>query len=117
MAAPSRSRKPSLAKDSLAGSSYLDDHLEYKSRQTGPSTSSDGLLEQPARVPRSAMSNLSLSSASRRSISAIPPSPIVAQESGTVHTISHTNCIPEPGDPARLVATIFYNSSAPRHPH
>lgn len=63
------------------------------------------------------MSNLSLASASRRSISAIPPSPIVAQESGTVHTISHTNCIPEHGDPARLVATIYYNSTSPRHPH
>ena len=63
------------------------------------------------------MSNLSLSSASRRSISAIPPSPAIAQESGAVHTISHTNCIPEAGDPARLVATIFYNSGSPRHPH
>ena len=115
MASPSRPRKPSLARDSLTGSSFLDDHLEYKSHQSGPSTSIDGVLEQPPRVPRSAMSNLSLSS--RRSISAIPPSPIVAQESGTVHTISHTNCIPEPGDPARLVATIFYNSNFPRHPH
>ncbi len=117
MASPSRSRKPSLAKDSLTGSSYLDDHLEYKARQSGPSPSIDGVLEQPARLPRNAMSNLSLASAARRSISAIPPSPIVSQESGTVHTISHTNCIPEPGDPARLVATIFYNAGAPRHPH
>ncbi|EXJ71653.1 phosphoserine phosphatase [Cladophialophora psammophila CBS 110553] len=117
MSSPSRSRKLSLAKDSLSGSTFLDDHLEYKSRQTGPSASIDGVLEQPPRVPRSAVSNLSLSSASRRSVSAIPPSPIIAQESGTVHTISHTNCVPEPGDPVRLVATIFYNSSAPRHPH
>ena len=116
MASPSRPRKPSLVKDSLSGSNYLDDHLEYKSRQIGPSTSIDGVLEQPARVPRSAMSNLSLASAARRSVGAIPPSPIVAQESGTVHTISHTNCIPDLADPGRLVATIFYNSGAPRHP-
>lgn len=34
-----------------------------------------------------------------------------------VHTISHTNCIPEVDDPTRLIATIFYNSAAPRHPH
>ena len=120
MTSPSRSRKPSLAKGVLTGSSYLDDHLEYKARQShqsGPSTSIDGVLDQPARLPRSTMSNLSLASAARRSISAIPPSPIVAQESGVVHTISHTNCIREPGDPARLVATIFYNAGAPRHAH
>ncbi|ETN45940.1 phosphoserine phosphatase SerB [Cyphellophora europaea CBS 101466] len=119
MASPQRSRKPSLAKDSLASSSsYLDDHLEYKTRQShqsGPTTSIDGIIEQPARLPRNTMSSLSLSS--RRSISAIPPSPVVAQESGPVHTISHTNCVPELDDPARLVATIFYNAAAPSHSH
>ncbi|KIV78906.1 phosphoserine phosphatase SerB [Exophiala sideris] len=115
MASPTRSRKPSLAKDSLSGSSYLDDHLEYRTHQSGPVTSIDGVLEQPHRVPRTAMSSTSL--ASRRSISAISPSPIVSQESGTIHTISHTNCIPEVGDGQRLVATIFYNSKTPRHPH
>lgn len=112
---PGRSRKPSLAKESLTGSTYLDDHLEYKSHQSGPSTSIDGVLDQPTRAPRSTLSTTSLSS--RRSISAIPPNPIVSQESGTIHTISHTNCIPEVGGPPRLVATIYYNSRSPRHPH
>ncbi|KIX04718.1 phosphoserine phosphatase SerB [Rhinocladiella mackenziei CBS 650.93] len=109
------SRKPSTAKDSLTSSTYLDDHLEYKTHQTGPSTSIDGVLEQPSHALQNTVSHTSLTS--RRSISAIPPSPRIAQESGMVHTISHTHCIPEPGDPARLVATIYYNSTSPRHPH
>lgn len=115
MASPARSRKPSLAKESLGGSSYLDDHLEYRSHQSGPVTSIDGILEQPGRLPRNTMSSLSLSS--RKSVSAIPPSPVVAQDSGSVHTMSHTNCVPDVYDPPRLVATIFYNSTAPTHLH
>jgi phosphoserine phosphatase len=117
MAAPNRSRKPSLAKDSLGSSSYLDDHLEFKTHQhqTGPATSIDGILEQPGHVPHNTMSSLSLSS--RKSMSAIPPSPVVAQDTGTVHTISHTNCVPDPDDAPRLVASIYYNSALPSHPH
>jgi phosphoserine phosphatase len=115
MAAPARSRKLSLAKESLCGTSYLDDHLEYKSHQSGPATSIDGIIEQPARPSRNAMSSLSLSS--RKSVSAIPPSPVVAQDSGAIHTISHTNCVPEIHDAPRLVATIFYNSKSPTHSH
>lgn len=115
MAASQRSNKLSLNRDALSPTSYLDDHLEYKSHQSGPSTSIDGILEQPQHVPRSTLSNTSL--ASRKSISAIPPSPIIAQDSGRIHTMSHTNCVPEGGDPPRLVATIFYNASSPRHPH
>ena len=116
MASPNGSRKPSLANHtSLSSSSYLDDHLEYKTHQSGPSTSIDGIIESPARLPRSTISQLSLSS--RRSVSAIPPSPVVAQDSGAIHTISHTNCVPDVHDPPRLVATIFYNSTSPSHSH
>ncbi|KAJ9639203.1 Phosphoserine phosphatase [Knufia peltigerae] len=114
---PGRSNRPSLGKNSLGRSnSYLDDHLEYRSHQSSPTTSIDGVLDrQPTRSPRNTISSASL--ASRRSVSAIAPSPIVSQESGTVYTMSHTNCIAELGDPARIVATIFYNSKSPRHPH
>ena len=115
MASPQRSRKPSLAKESLGGSSYLDDHLEYRTHQSGPTTSIDGILEQPGRLPRNTISSLSLSS--RKSVGAIPPSPVVAQDSGAIYTISHTNCVPDINDPPRLVATIFYNSTTPSHPH
>ena len=42
---------------------------------------------------------------------------MVPHESGAVHTISHTNCVPDLDDAPRLVATIFYNSALPKHPH
>ena len=97
----------------MAGSSYLDDHLEYKSHQSGPSTSIDGILEEP-RMPRSSMSNLSLAS---HSPVAIPPPGTLTQDGGMIHTISHTNCVQGSEDQPRIVATIFYNSAATRHPH
>jgi phosphoserine phosphatase len=110
------SRKLSLSRDSMAGSSYLDDHLEYKSHQSGPSTSIDGILEEP-RMPRASMSNLSLTSQKTHSPVSIPPPGTLAQDGGMIHTISHTNCVQGAEDQARIVATIFYNSSATRHPH
>jgi phosphoserine phosphatase len=119
-----RSGRPNLGKGSLGRSnSYLDDHLEYKTHQvpsavdhqSGPSTSIDSVLELPTRIPRNTLSSTSLSS--RKSISAISPAPKVLQEGGSVHTISHTNCVPGPSDAARLVATIYYNSASPNHAH
>ena len=110
------SRKLSLSRDSMAGSSYLDDHLEYKSHQSGPSTSIDGILEEP-RMPRSSMSNLSLASHKSHSPVAIPPPGTLTQDGGMIHTISHTNCVQGSEDQPRIVATIFYNSAATRHPH
>ena len=105
----------------MSSGSYLDDHLEYKTQQSpapvqqqvGPSTSIDGILELPTRIPRNTISSTSLSS--RRSISAIPPAPV--HDSGSVHTISHTNCVPKADDAPRLIATIYYNSAAPNHAH
>ncbi|KPI44063.1 putative phosphoserine phosphatase [Cyphellophora attinorum] len=119
-----RSGRPSLGKGSLGRSnSYLDDHLEYKTHQvpstvdhqSGPSTSIDGVLDLPTRIPRNTLSSTSLSS--RKSISAISPAPRVLKDSESIHTISHTNCVPAQGDAARLVATIYYNSASPNHAH
>ena len=106
-----------MGKGSLkSASTPLDHHLEYRPHPTGPSTSIDGILEEPQRSPRAVESNLSLSS--RKSIGhvAIAPANMRLQESDTIHSISHTNCIPEVED-AWLVATLFYNSQSPRHPH
>lgn len=113
-----QSRKPSLARGSLGRSgSPLDDHLEYRAHQSGPPTSIDGILEEPHTSLPSNLSNPSL--ASRHSISpvAIAPPNLASQDTGTIHSISHTNCVPDREDAPRLVATIFYNSAAPRHPH
>jgi len=35
--------------------------------------------------------------------------------SGTIHPACHKHCVPESGDTARLVATIYYNGPQPRH--
>ena len=112
----SKSVRPSFAKGSLVRSpSYLDDHLEYRSHQTGPATSIDGIMEQPAAVSSNTASNASLNT--RRSIvGAISPAP-AQQDYDTVHTISHTNCIQAKETAPRLVATIYYNAEQPRHPH
>lgn len=110
-----KSQRPSFAKGSLVRSpSYLDDHLEYRT-QTGPATSIDGIMEQPAAMSSNAVSNVSL--ASRRSIvGAIAPSPI-PEDVASVHTLSHTNCIQDDETAPRLVATLYYNAAHPRHPH
>lgn len=110
-----KSKRPSFAKGTLGRSpSYIDDHLEYRSHQTGPPTSIDGIIESPSLNPTVVTSNVSL--ASRKSISAISPPP-ARKEFESVHTLSHTNCIQDVADAPRIVATVFYNAAQPRHPH
>ncbi|RMD39852.1 hypothetical protein DV735_g5279, partial [Chaetothyriales sp. CBS 134920] len=124
MAPSIKPKRPSLSRGSVRGSSYLDDHLEYKSQPApGLSTSIDGVLESPPHVPSGSLSQLSLSPSKSRngrgSITTITPSsPIaISPHDGITHTLLHTNCIPDSDDAPRLVATIFYNSSSPRHPN
>lgn len=111
----SKTKRPSFAKGTLGRSpSYIDDHLEYRSHQTGPPTSIDGIIESPSLSPTAVTSNISL--ASRKSISAISPPP-ARKEFDSIHTLSHTNCIQDSENAPRLVASIFYNAAQPRHPH
>ncbi|RMZ83075.1 hypothetical protein DV738_g1285, partial [Chaetothyriales sp. CBS 135597] len=126
MAPSNKPKRPSLSRGSMRGNSYLDDHLEYKSQQLPPglSTSIDGVLESPPpHVPSGSLSALSLSPSKSRngrgSVATIrSSSPIaISPHDGITHTLLHTNCIPDSDDAPRLVATIFYNSSSPRHPH
>ncbi|RMZ75607.1 hypothetical protein DV737_g5218, partial [Chaetothyriales sp. CBS 132003] len=122
MSPSNKPERPSLAKSSLiAGSSYLDDHLEYKSQQpSGLSTSIDGIVESSPQAPSNTLSQLSLSSSkssSARASATIKSPIVVSHHDGITHTLLHTNCIPDSDDTPRLVATIYYNSSSPRHPH
>lgn len=110
-----RSKRPSFAKGSLGRSnSYLDDHLEYRSHQSGPATSIDGIIEQPTPLT----SNASSTSLSPRKsvVGAIAPA-LSQPEYPTVHTISHTNCIQDGEAAPRLVATLYYNAAHPQHDH
>ena len=117
MAPSSQPRRPTLNRDSMTGGSYLNDHQEYKSHQIGPSTSIDGVMEGPPKTQEASLSNLSLAKRKSLTAFAIPPSPSLVKDSGIVHTMSHTSCIQARTDPPRIVATIFYNSASPRHPH
>ncbi|KAK5076479.1 Phosphoserine phosphatase [Lithohypha guttulata] len=115
-----KSQRPSFAKGSLLRRpSYLDDHLEYRSHQSGPTTSIDGILEQPIAPAGGAVSSTSLASPRKSIVGAIAPSHVPHQDFDTVHTISHTNCIQEKNTAPRLVATVYYNINNPRHanPH
>ena len=119
MASHARSRRPTLGRDALRSDSFLSDHQEYKPHQSGPLTSIDGVLEAPLQ-PSAAASFSDLSISPRKpgqTPIAIPPSLSLVKDSGIVHTMSHTSCVSQLTDPPKVVATIFYNSSAPRHPH
>ena len=68
-------------------------------------------------MTRASLSNLSLVSHKSHSPVPIPPPGTIAHDGGMVHTLSHTNCVQGPEDQSRIVATIYYNSAATRHPH
>jgi phosphoserine phosphatase len=111
-------KRPTLGRHALPGSYSLNDHQEYRSHQSGPPTSIDGVMEDATGLPAASMSQLTLTNRKLHSPIAIPPpSPSLVKDSGIVHTLSHTNCVPHSKDASRIVATIFYNSSSPRHPH
>ncbi len=101
----------------MSSGSFIDDHQQYKSLHTGPSSSIDGVLEAPFEQPAASLSNLSIAARSSQSPVAIPPSPsLIVKDSGIVHSISHADCISSREDPSKIIATIFYNSARPRHP-
>lgn len=112
-----QAQRLTLSRESLAGGYSLNDLQEYKSHQSGPSTSIDGIMEDSGGLPAASMSQLSLTERKSYSPLPIPPSPSFVKDSGIVHTMSHTNCVPLATDAPKLVATIFYNSASPRHPH
>lgn len=105
----------------MSSGSFIDDHQQYKSISAGPGSSIDGVLEGPVEVPVASLahlSNLCLSPHKSQSAVAIPPSPsLIVRDSGIIHSMSHAECVPSLDDPSRIVATIFYNSAFPCHPH
>lgn len=106
---PTTTRRPTLKHSSLNGGSYLNDHQQYKPIQSDNSATIDGVLESHNPVPQ----------AQYLSLNGVPlsPSPTRIKESSIVHALSHDSCQPLPSDPAKLVATIFYKSASPVHPH
>lgn len=114
----SRAQRPSFGPGALQRSpSYLDDHLEYRSHQSGPVTSIDGILEQPSLGSSPTRISPALPLSARRSISIDPPTQPPQTSFDAVHTLSHTNCISDKSTAQKLVATIYYNSAQPQHAH
>ena len=103
----------------MTGGSYIEDHQEYKYQQRGPAASIDDIMEASIGPPvvTPSLSTPSLSSRKSHTTVAIPPSPSLVRDSGIVHAMSHTNCIPDLEDAPKLVATLYYNSKTPRHAH
>lgn len=113
--ASSRAGRPSLGRNSMTGGSFIDDHQQYKSGFAGPGSSIDGVLEAPFEPPIRPLSDLSLSPHKSQIPAAIASSSSLIRDSGIVHSISHAECVRSNDDSAGIVATIFYNSSSPRH--
>jgi phosphoserine phosphatase len=103
---PPRPTRPSIRHDSFRGS-FLEDHQQFKSTQPNKDQVNDDVVETTVDP---ALQSLT-ASGKRMSI----PSRI--KDSGVVYSMSHRNCQPLPSDPPKLVATIFYKSQEPVHPH
>lgn len=105
----------------MSSDSFLDDHQQYKPTHSIPTSTSsiDGIVEAPRdQQPIGALAGLSLSPRKLQSPAAVPPaSTLVVRESGIVHSMSHADCISSLEAPPQFVATIYYNSASPRHPH
>ncbi|KAI9819163.1 MAG: hypothetical protein M1827_007319 [Pycnora praestabilis] len=107
---PVRAGRPLLRHGSATGGSYLQDVQEYRPHHHEQGI--DSIVENnvspnenSSEVFQQAHINLS------------PSTPSRIKDSGIVHTMSHHNCQPGPDDSQKIVATIFYKSQNPRHPH
>ena len=108
-----RAGRPLLRHSSFAGGSYLEDHQQYRSGH--PDKGIDGVLEDNQIVrATNAVAYLALGESQQGARGRSSPR---IKESGIIHGISHRLCQPGPDDAERWVATLFYKSQSPRHPH
>ncbi|KAJ5819833.1 hypothetical protein N7474_005424 [Penicillium riverlandense] len=100
-----RQTRPSLGQ--MRSPSFIQDHQQYKP----PHPISQNIGEVLGSQLDDSMSNLALNS------NPISPDPEKVTDSGIVHSIfNHQSNLLPSGTP-RVVATIFYKSSSPIHPH
>ncbi|PYH98765.1 phosphoserine phosphatase [Aspergillus ellipticus CBS 707.79] len=109
MAAPnptaSRPTRPVL-RQTLSSNSFIHDHQQYK-----PSVPIQSIGNVIGNSPESALAALSLKT------NPISPDPEKVTDSGIIHSIFNPQLDPFHGETQQLVATIFYKSSEPIHPH
>lgn len=102
-----RAGRPMLRHSSMTGGSYIQDHHNYRPTQNDQGI--DSILESNH--------NNSVDNTSTIKGSHASPIPSRIKDSGIIHSMSHRNCQPGPEDSEKLVATLFYKSQNPRHPH
>lgn len=108
-----RAGRPMLRHGSVTGGSYIQDHQQYRAPQQGQSL--DGAVEESfTTITSGALTEKSFSHSKAKTTS---QNPSRIKDSGIVHAMSHRNCQPGPEDAEKIVATLFYNSQTPRHPH
>lgn len=98
-----RPQRPVLRQNSLSGGSFIRDHQQYKPSPPATQTFTD--------VLRTSNSLLLFNA------NPVCPDPEKVTDSGIVHSIFDRSPNPLPPGTPKLVATIFYKSSTPIHPH
>ncbi|KAL3489326.1 HAD-like domain-containing protein [Aspergillus germanicus] len=110
--AGSRPARPVL-RQSFSSSSFIHDHQQYKPPAPAPATAT------VTQTIGNVLGNLNESppSAFSRTANPISPDPKRVTESGIIHSIFHHQEGLLPQGTPKLVATVFYKSSDPVHPH
>ena len=103
---PSRSVRPTL-RHTLSGTSVIQDHQQYKPSVPINQSIADvlGSSGEPSRGPLTFNAN------------PISPDPEKVTDSGIIHSIFNHQANPLTTGTPQLVATIYYKSSDPIHPH
>ncbi|PKY07808.1 phosphoserine phosphatase [Aspergillus campestris IBT 28561] len=102
-----RPQRPML-QHTLSSNSFILDHQQYKPGVPITQTISN-VLDQP--------NDAALASLSLNNYNPVSPDPDRVTETGVTHSIFGHHDNPLPHDTPQLVATIFYKSSNPIHPH
>ena len=109
----SRATRPVLRHSSLSGGSFIKDHQQYRPAPPSPGVQSIGnVLRGPG---EKLTAPLMLNDQPAAHPARAKEAPV--KESGIVHTIFSDSLISLPADTPKVVATIFYKSSNPVHPH
>ncbi|CAG7918401.1 unnamed protein product [Penicillium olsonii] len=104
MAESSRPTRPSLGQ--MRSSSFLQDHQQYK-----PMAPVNQINQNIGEVLANQVDDLALNA------NPIKPDPERVTDSGIVHNIFNHHENPLPSGTAQIVATIYYKSANPVHPH
>ncbi|EAW09247.1 phosphoserine phosphatase SerB [Aspergillus clavatus NRRL 1] len=110
MAAPNPAPRPArpILRQSLSSNSFIQDHQQYK-----PPVPVTQNIEDVLGVSRESL----LASLSNLHLNSMSPDPENVTESGIIHTIFNQQTNPLSTGTSKLVATLFYKSANPVHPH